>query len=183
METYFIVELKRRKKSGKVTVNAKEKYIVNSMSVTEAEARILQWIPSDFENPSVKSATKSTITEVMIGANQDAFFVAKVGELQATSENSEKVFHNFILVSGKDFADAVKNIVEAYKNSMNWHIASMAETKILYDQDLVNPSTEKAVNGLADAIGKAKESGLEVNSSFLTEEKNQTEQTGPEDAK
>lgn len=66
MTKYFTVSVKfkRENDKGKVKV-ATERYLVNSMSVTEAEARVVKFLESCPDEYMISSASESRILEVI----------------------------------------------------------------------------------------------------------------------
>lgn len=66
MNKYFTVSVKfkRENDKGKVKTTT-ERYLVNSMSVTEAEARVVKFLESCPDDYQISSASESRILEVI----------------------------------------------------------------------------------------------------------------------
>lgn len=66
MTKYFTVSVKFKRENdrGKVKV-VTERYLVNSMSVTEAEARVVKFLESCVDDYQISSASESKILEVI----------------------------------------------------------------------------------------------------------------------
>ena len=106
----------------KVGEDGKEKkvselYLLDSMSFTEAEARIIEevkeMIQGDFFIEAIK---KSNITELVDSndANDDKWFKAKVDIIDAVSfSGREKRSNQYFLVAGSDVDKSLENLQKA----------------------------------------------------------------------
>lgn len=66
MNKYFTVSVKFKRENDKGKVKfATERYLVNSMSVTEAEARVVKFLESCPDDYQISSASESRILEVI----------------------------------------------------------------------------------------------------------------------
>lgn len=91
-----------------------ELYLLDSMSFTEAEARIIEklkeMIQGDFRIEAIK---KSNITELVESkdGNDDKWFKAKVAIIDADSiSGTEKKTNQYFLVAGSDVDKALENL-------------------------------------------------------------------------
>ena len=94
-----------------------EPYLVDALSFTEAEARIIEevspFISGEFSVSAVKRANFSEL-----------FFDEKSG--------MEKRTASYMLVQAADFETALKNLVEGMKGTMaDWVIVSITETPLM----------------------------------------------------
>ena len=106
----------------KVGEDGKEKkvselYLLDSMSYTEAEARIIEelkeMIQGDF---CIEAIKKSNITELVDSndANDDKWFKAKVAIIDADSiSGREKRSNQYFLVAGSDVDKSLENLQKA----------------------------------------------------------------------
>ncbi len=106
----------------KVGEDGKEKkvsecYLLDSMSFTEAEARIIEelkeMIQGDF---CIEAIKKSNITELVDSndANDDKWFKAKVAIIDADSiSGREKRSNQYFLVAGSDVDKSLENLQKA----------------------------------------------------------------------
>lgn len=109
-------------KYTKVDEDGKEKkvselYLLDSMSFTEAEARIIEelkeMIQGDF---CIEAIKKSNITELVDSndANDDKWFKAKVAIIDADSiSGREKRSNQYFLVAGSDVDKSLENLQKA----------------------------------------------------------------------
>ena len=113
-----------------------EPYLVDALSFTEAEARIIEemkpFISGEFTVSDIKRANYS---ELFFSEEEaaDRWFKSKLLfiTLDEKSGNEKKVATN-VLIQAADLRDAVKKLDEGMKGSMaDYEIASMAETPIM----------------------------------------------------
>ena len=113
-----------------------EPYLVDALSFTEAEARIIEemkpFISGEFTVSDIKRANYS---ELFFSHEEaaDRWFKSKLLfiTLDEKSGNEKKVASN-VLIQAADLRDAVKKLDEGMKGSMaDYEIASMAETAIM----------------------------------------------------
>ena len=113
-----------------------EPYLVDALSFTEAEARIIEemkpFISGEFTVSDIKRANYSELFFCDEEA-ADRWFKSKLLfiTLDEKSGNEKKVATN-VLIQASDLRDAVKKLDEGMKGSMaDYEIASMAETAIM----------------------------------------------------
>ena len=113
-----------------------EPYLVDALSFTEAEARIIEemkpFISGEFTVSDIKRANYS---ELFFSDEEaaDRWFKSKLLfiTLDEKSGNEKKVASN-VLIQASDLRDAVKKLDEGMKGSIaDYEIASMAETAIM----------------------------------------------------
>lgn len=111
-----------------------EPYLVDALSFTEAEARIIEemkpFISGDFTISAVK---KTKISEIFFNESGDRYYMVKVNFISLDEKSgSEKKSASFILVQASDFADAFEKFNEGMKGSASdYEIASIAETMLM----------------------------------------------------
>lgn len=128
-----------RVKFEKVLENGTQKkvtevYLVDAMSFTEAENRIIEemtpYISGEFEVTAVK---KDRISEMFIDPEGDKWYRAKVMFITLDEKSGvEKKSASTMLVQASSFEVAVKNLTEGMKGTMSdWEINSIAETTLM----------------------------------------------------
>ena len=113
-----------------------EPYLVDALSFTEAEARIIEevspYISGEFTVSDIKRAN---YTELFSSDEEAADRWFKVNLLFITLDEksgSEKKTASYVLVKAADLRDAVKKLDEGMKGTMvDYVIASVAETPIM----------------------------------------------------
>ena len=123
----------------KTLENGKEKkvsepYLVDALSFTEAEARIIEevkpFISGEFE---VKSIRKYKVAEIVVDESGDRFFKCKLNfiTLDEKSGNEKKTATN-ILVQATTLDEAKVTLVNHMKTTMcDYSIEKIEETKIM----------------------------------------------------
>lgn len=111
-------------------------YLVDSLSFTEAESRIIEeitpFISGEFTVADIKRANYS---EMFFSDEEasDCFFKCKLAFITLDEKSgSEKRTTNQVLVQAADLRDAVKKLDEAMKGTMaDYSIVSVSETSII----------------------------------------------------
>jgi hypothetical protein len=127
-----------------------EAYLVDAMSFTEAEKRIIEemtpYISGEFEVTAVK---KERIAELMAHEGGDRWYRCKVMFITVDEKTGvEKKSANIMLVQASDFQEAVKNLYDGMKDTMSdWEINTISETNLMdvfpYDADSIPEKAEK----------------------------------------
>lgn len=111
-----------------------EPYMVDALSFTEAEARIIEevtpFISGDF---SVSAVKRTNISEIFWDDSADKWYHVKVNFITIDEKSAvEKKTTSHILVAASDFKGALDNFMEGMKGTMaDFEIASIAETTIM----------------------------------------------------
>lgn len=113
-----------------------EPYLVDSLSFTEAESRIIEeitpFISGEFTVAGIKRANYSEI--VVCGDDSaDRFFKCKLAFITLDEKSgSEKRTFSYILVQAADLRDAVRKLDESMKETLDdYCIVSVSETSIM----------------------------------------------------
>lgn len=118
-----------------------EAYLVDALSFTEAEARIIEEMAPFISGEYTISAEKKTkISEIFRNENGDRYYLVKVMFITIDEKTAvEKKSASLILVQASDFSEALKNFLEGMKDTMaDFEIASITETPLMdvFDADL-----------------------------------------------
>ena len=111
-----------------------ETNIVNALSFTEAEARIIEevkpYISSEFTVSAVK---KTNISEIFYDERGDRWYKVKFLFITLDEKSGiEKQTANYMLVQASDFHNALENFMDGMKSTMaDFKIASISETNIM----------------------------------------------------
>lgn len=109
-------------------------YLVDALSFTEAEARIIEevrpFISGEF---SVSAIKKTKIAEIFRNETGDRWYNVKVEFISIDERTAtEKKTASHFLVQACDFRNALENFVDGMKGTMaDFEIASITETKIM----------------------------------------------------
>ena len=111
-----------------------EPYLVDAMSFTEAEARIIEeitpFISGEFEVANIK---KAKINEMFFDENGDKWFKCKVNFVTIDEKSgAEKKTGSNMLVQAIDLENALKSLIKGMGGTLaDYEIASIAETTIM----------------------------------------------------
>lgn len=111
-----------------------EPYLVDALTFTEAESRIIEEMkPFISGEYSISSEKKTKISEIFFNESGDRYYLVKVNFI-TLDENTgiEKKTVSQILVQASDFEDAVQKFKEGMKGTMaDFEIGSISETMIM----------------------------------------------------
>lgn len=111
-----------------------EPYLVDALTFTEAEARIIEEMkPFISGEYSISSEKKTKISEIFFNEGADRYYLVKVNFITIDeSKGVEKKTTSQILVQASDFQDAVDKFNEGMKGSMaDYEIGAITETMIM----------------------------------------------------
>ena len=127
------VRYDRMQENGSIK-KVNEPYLVDALTFTEAEARIIEeitpFISGEF---SVSAVKKTKISEIFFDETADRYYMVKVNFITLDEKSGvEKKSASFILVQAPDFAGALERFREGMKGTMaDYEIASIAETMLM----------------------------------------------------
>lgn len=124
-----------------------EPYLIDALSFTEAEARIIKeqtpFISGEF---SVSAVKRTKISEIFRDDAADKWYLAKAAFITIDEKTgAEKRSISHMLVAGSDFKDAYDNFMEGMKGTLgDFELVSLNETPIMdvYDAELGNLPAE-----------------------------------------
>lgn len=119
--------------SGKLK-KVTDTYIVDALSMSEAEARITEELKPYVSGDFSVSATKQTkISEIFRDGKGDYWYMVVAAFITIDEKTgSEKITRSYYLVQAIDFRNAYENFLEGMKGTLaDYDIVSISETKIL----------------------------------------------------
>lgn len=111
-----------------------EYYLVDALSFTECEARIIEeikpFISGEFEVVSIK---KEKISEIFFNENGDRFYKAKINFITLDERSgAEKKTAAYMMMQACNIEDAKNVLIEGMKGTLaDYVIESIKETKIM----------------------------------------------------
>lgn len=111
-----------------------EPYLVDALSFTEAEARIIKeitpFINGEFEIANIK---KEKINEMFFDENGDKWFRCKVNFITLDEKSGmEKKTSSCMMVQASDVQEAQKGLVQGMLGTLaDWELEAIKETKIM----------------------------------------------------
>lgn len=140
------VRYEKMTESGK-TVKVTDPYLVDALTCTEAEARIIEEVtPFISGEYNVLNVGKTKISEIFWDESGDRFYKVKVNFITLDEKTAvEKRSASYILVQASTFADALANFNKGMKGTMaDYEIEAIAETKIIDVYRYQAPAAEPA---------------------------------------
>lgn len=122
-----------------------EPYLVDALTFTEAEARIIEevtpFISGEF---SISAVKKTKISEIFFDDSADKYYMVKVNFITLDEKSgTEKKTATLILTQASDLEGAITRFKEGMKGTMaDYEIASVTET-MLMDVYPIDLSAEK----------------------------------------
>lgn len=124
-----------------------EPYLVDALSFTEAEARIIKeqtpFISGEF---SVSAVKRTKISEIFRDETADKWYLAKVAFITIDEKTgAEKRSVSQMLVAGSEFKNAYDNFMDGMKGTLgDFELVSLNETPLMdvYDAELGNLPAE-----------------------------------------
>lgn len=111
-----------------------EPYLVDALSFTEAEARIIEeikpYISGEFSIADIKRAK---LSEIFFNENGDRYYKVKVQYITLDEKSgAEKKTAVNMLAQASDFEDALQTVLKGMQGTMaDYNIASIAETNLM----------------------------------------------------
>lgn len=135
------IKYERMAEEGKI-VKVKETYLIDALSFTEAEARIIEHLEAFIEGDfTVSTVKRGKISEMFFNENGEHWFKAKVLFITLDEDKGvEKKTACTMLVQANDIEEAITGIKDGMKGSMaDYEIWSVSNTEIVevvkYDTD------------------------------------------------
>ncbi len=111
-----------------------EPYMVDALSFTEAESRIIEEMRSSISGEfSVSDIKRVKLRELFFDESGDKWYKCKINIITFDEKSSvEKRTGSYIMVQAADFKTALENLLKGMKGSMeDYEIASINETPIM----------------------------------------------------
>lgn len=120
----------------------KENYLVNAVSVTDAEAKIIKELPDNYNDKDVKGVIHSNVNRVVHASGDNWFLVGVKYETGINKKGKTTYSHEYVMINGKDIGNALENLIENNKVSVNSYLVnSIQESKIIVDRGLLTTDT------------------------------------------
>ena len=117
-----------------ISKKVSERYLVDSISFTEAEERIIEeirpFISGEFTVTDIKRAR---LTEIFFNENGDKYYKVKINYITLDEQNGmEKKTPAYMLVQASTIDEAKNNLTEVMKGTLaDYVVESIKETKIV----------------------------------------------------
>lgn len=126
------VRYEKMTESGK-SVKVTDPYLVDALSCTEAEARVVDEVSKSTSDFNVLAVNKTKISEIFRDDSGDKWYKVKVNFISLDEKNAaEKKTASYILVQASDFDSALRNFHDGMKGTMaDYEVEAISETKIV----------------------------------------------------
>lgn len=116
-----------------------EKYLVDAMSVTEAEAKVIEWFPDNYQDLSVNAAVFFELDSIVTTGKSETYYLGRIKFPEETKKGKIKMKSFQVMVNGDNLKDALNNMIEAFhdESAVDYEMDSIANSKIIIDGDLV----------------------------------------------
>lgn len=130
---YYSATLKwQQPKEGADEMEKKSKsFLIYAESCTEAEGKMIEWTPSNYQDPEVTDVKKTTIGELRLSGKSETFWLVKV--MDDLGDIKPKPY--FVIYDGEHLEEAVK------KATADWsmgELETIARFKSIVDDDLID---------------------------------------------
>lgn len=117
----------------KVKVKATGPYLVDALSCTEAEARVVEEVSNYTDEFNVLNVGKTKISEIFWDESADKFYRVKVNFITLDEKTAkEKRSASYILVQASNFDEALTSFRAGMKGTLaDYEVESITETKIV----------------------------------------------------
>jgi len=132
MTNYYVAKLKYQtpKEESDEMKKESKSYLVHALSVTEVEAKLSSWIPSNFQDPEITGVQESKVIDLITDANSETYWEVKMGD-----ENEKgKLVPFLVIINGDDHFDVLKRMEKKYSTS---EFIAIKKINTIVDDDLV----------------------------------------------
>ncbi len=133
MSNWFICKISYLKQAENGSIYKKsESYVLNSMSFTEAEARLLAALEETIPEYNLLTCVKTNISDIVFEEGAAAYYKAKV-TYKSTDEDSgkERTITENYLVAADSLKDACEKIETRLEGSIvEWELPSISKSTI-----------------------------------------------------
>ncbi len=152
MATWFECKIRYDKTQENGSIKkVTEPYLVDALSFTEAEARIIKELtPFMSGEVDVNAVKRTRISEIFWDDSADKWYLVKVAFITIDPKSAtEKRSVSQILVAGSDFKGAYDNFMQGMSGILgDFEVVSIAETMIMdvFKADLSTKADKEAAN-------------------------------------
>lgn len=133
---YYLVKLhwtQPKEESDEMQKQTKQ-FLTYAESVTEAEMRVNNWVPSNYQDAVVEEVKQTKIDSVLKKSESETFWLAKMMD---DDDGKTKPRYFFVVLNGLNLSEVVKSLGTDYYFS---EIEAIQKFKPVIDEDLVSSS-------------------------------------------
>ncbi|MFM7022736.1 MAG: DUF4494 domain-containing protein [Flavobacteriales bacterium] len=133
MSNWFICKISYLKQAENGSIYKKsESYVLNSMSFTEAEARLQAALEEVIPEYNLLTCVKTNISDIVFDESAESYFKAKITykSVDADSGKERAVTENY-LIAAESLKDACMKIEERMEGSVvDWELPAITKTTV-----------------------------------------------------
>lgn len=116
----------------------REKYLVNAMTVTEAEAKIVRWFPDNYQDLEVSVVSLFDLDSIVREGKSENFYLGRIAYPEESKNGKIKMKSFQVMVNGDTLKEALGVMEDHYskESSTNYEMESISSSKIIVDEDL-----------------------------------------------
>lgn len=109
-----------------------KQFLVYAESVTEAEAKVVNWTPGNYQDPVVDEVKKTNIGELRLKGSSEVYWSVKIMD---DGDGTRKAKPYLVIYSGDFLPDVVKTAADEWRGS---EIEEVKKFKHIVDIDLIS---------------------------------------------
>jgi len=132
---YYSVKLNwSQPKEGSDEMEKKSKpFLIYAESCTEAEGRMIAWVPSNYQDAVVTDVKKTNIGELRLAGGSETFWFVKVmDDLDGTADKAKAYY---VVYDGNHLEEAVRKASSDWSGS---ELEDIKKFKTIVDEDLIS---------------------------------------------
>ena len=137
---YFIVSVKSLKpEDGEDEMKyIREKYLIDAMTVTEAEAKIVEWFPDNYKELEVNIVSMFDLDNVIRKGESEEFYLGRVAYPEEGKKGKIKMKSFQVMVNGNNLKEALDVMEKHYTNesAVDYEMRSISDSQIIVDKEL-----------------------------------------------
>lgn len=116
-----------------------EKYLVDAMTVTEAEGKVKKWFPNNYQDLEVTAAAMFDLDSIITVGDHEDYYLGRVKFSEMTKKGKLKWYSFQVMVNGNSLLNALQNMIAQYKDesTQDYVMGKIEESKTILDEDLV----------------------------------------------
>jgi len=141
---YYTAEVKYKKPNEEggdddMTNISSEKYLVEAVSVTDAEAKMTGWKPDNYHEFEVKAAGIQDLDSVITEGDSEQYWLSRIFFPTETPKGKIKWASFQAMVNGENINEALKNVQKEYEgeSTSGYEVRKIEFSKIIVDLDLL----------------------------------------------
>lgn len=120
-----------------------QNFLVYALSCTEAEARMVQWTPSNYQDAFVTDVKKTNISDLRLKGDSETFWLIKVmDDLDGTADKPKATY---CVYDGNHLEDAVRKASSDWSGWSGSELEDVKKFKTIVDDDLISEELPKKV--------------------------------------